>query len=123
MNIRIPVAAMALAVSVAGTALAQEAAPAPAGDAEKGNALFHAIGCWECHGTQGQGGAISGPKIGGTALPFDAFLQQLRTPQNQMPPYEPKILSNADAANIYAFLKSIPPAQAASDIPALKGLN
>jgi mono/diheme cytochrome c family protein len=123
MNIRIPIAAVALAVSFAGASLAQEAAPAPTGDAAKGNALFHAVGCWECHGTVGQGGTIAGPKIGGTALPFEAFLQQLRTPQNQMPPYEPKILSDADAANIYAFLKSIPPAQAASDIPVLKGLN
>jgi mono/diheme cytochrome c family protein len=123
MNIRIPIATVALAISFAGASLAQEAASAPAGDAAAGQTLFHAIGCWECHGTQGQGGAISGPKIGGTALPFDAFLQQLRTPQNQMPPYEPEIVSNADAANIYAFLKSIPPAQTASDIPALKGLN
>ncbi|MGH7090591.1 MAG: hypothetical protein ACREFQ_16985 [Stellaceae bacterium] len=42
------------------------------------------------------------------ALPFDAFVMQLRSPRNNMPPYEPKVLTDGDAANIYAFLKSIP---------------
>jgi mono/diheme cytochrome c family protein len=123
MRIRIALAAAALSVCCAAASFAQTAAQAPVGDAEKGQALYRAIGCWECHGTEGQGGARTAPQIGPTALPFDAFLQQMRTPQYQMPPYEPPILSNGDAANIYAFLKSIPPAQAAKDIPLLNGMN
>jgi mono/diheme cytochrome c family protein len=122
MNVRIVIAAAALSLFAA-AASAQEMGQAPAGDAKKGETLFNTVGCWECHGTQGQGGALTAPKIAATQLPFDAFLQQLRTPSNEMPPYEPKILSNADAADIYAFVKSLPPAQTASDIPALKGLN
>jgi hypothetical protein len=52
-------------------------------------------------------------------MPYEAFLQQLREPVNAMPPYEPKILSDADAANIYAFLKSLPASPSAKDIPLL----
>ncbi len=92
---------------------------APAGNAEAGAQVYKAVGCWECHGSVAQGGAISGPRLADTALPYAAFLQQLRVPQNAMPPYEPKILSDKDASNIYAFLKSLPPAPAAKDIPLL----
>ncbi|MGH7035521.1 MAG: c-type cytochrome [Stellaceae bacterium] len=91
----------------------------PSGNAKAGQQEYMTIGCWECHGTQGQGGAITGPRLAETKLPYDAFLQQLRVPQNAMPPYEPKILSDADAANIYAFLKSLPAAPSAKDIPLL----
>ncbi|HEY1506581.1 MAG TPA: cytochrome c [Stellaceae bacterium] len=92
---------------------------APQGDAKAGQQVFQADGCWECHGTVAQGGAITGPRLAATALPFDAVLQQLRTPQNAMPPYEAAILSDGDAANIYAWLKTLPAAPAASSIPLL----
>ena len=92
---------------------------APQGDSKAGQQTFLADGCWECHGSVAQGGAITGPRLAATALPFAAVLQQLRTPQNAMPPYEPAILSDADAANIYAWLKSLPAAPAASSIPLL----
>lgn len=91
----------------------------PQGDAKAGQQTFMADGCWECHGTVGQGGVITGPRLANTALPYAAVLQQLRVPQNAMPPYEAAILSDADAANIYAFLKSLPAAPAASSIPLL----
>ena len=123
MIIRLAIMAAALSVLMAAAPRAQDASQAPGGDAKKGQSLYGSVGCWECHGTQGQGGPLSGPRIGSTMLPYEAFLQQLRTPQNQMPPYEPPILSDADAANIYAFLKSIPPARALKDIPILNGLN
>jgi mono/diheme cytochrome c family protein len=92
---------------------------APQGDAKAGQTVYLADGCWECHGSVAQGGAITGPRLASTALPFDAVLQQLRTPQNAMPPYEASILSDAEAANIYAWLKSLPAAPAASSIPLL----
>jgi cytochrome c553 len=93
---------------------------APQGDAKAGQQTYLADGCWECHGTVAQGGAISGPRLADTALPFAAVLQQLRVPQNAMPPYEVAILSDADAANIYAWLKMLPAAPAASSIPLLR---
>ncbi len=108
--------------AVSGPAWAQ-ASDTPAGNAKAGQQVYKAVGCWECHGTLGQGGAITGPRLAPTALPYAAFLAQMRTPQNAMPPYEPKSLSNADAANIYAFLKSVPAAKSVQDIPLLNSLN
>jgi mono/diheme cytochrome c family protein len=96
---------------------------APTGNVKAGQQAYKAVGCWQCHGTAGQGGAITGPRLAPSALPYAAFLQQLRTPQNAMPPYEPKILSDADAANIYAFLKSVPAPKSVQDIPLLSNLN
>jgi mono/diheme cytochrome c family protein len=92
---------------------------APAGNAKEGQQVYDAVGCWQCHGTAAQGGAITGPRLATTKLPYAAFLQQLRVPANAMPAYEPKILSDADAANIYAWLKSLPPPKSPKDIPLL----
>jgi mono/diheme cytochrome c family protein len=38
-----------------------------------------------------------------------------------MPPYSTAVLSDQDAANIYAYLMSIPAGKSASTIPALSG--
>ncbi|HKT20156.1 MAG TPA: cytochrome c [Stellaceae bacterium] len=118
MRKRIFVVALAGAVAALGAA-ARAQDHAAAGNAKAGEREYRAVGCWECHGTEGQGGAITGPRLADTKLPYEAFLQQLRVPSNAMPPYEPAVLSNADAANIYAFLKSLPPAQSPKDIPLL----
>jgi mono/diheme cytochrome c family protein len=96
-----------------------QAPAAPQGDAKAGQQLYMADGCWECHGTAAQGGAITGPRLANTQLPFPAVLQQLRVPQNAMPPYEPAVLSDGDVANIYAWLKSLPTPQTAANIPLL----
>ncbi|HUK61491.1 MAG TPA: cytochrome c [Stellaceae bacterium] len=112
--------ALALAFALPGAALAQDQAQAPPGDAAKGKTTYMADGCFECHGTVGQGSvATGGPKVSRTALPFDAFVQQLRQPSNEMPPYEAGVVSDADAANIYAFLHSVPAPKKASEIPLL----
>jgi len=111
------VAAAVLLVVSAATASGQD--KTPAGDAKVGQQIFRDDGCWECHGTVGQGGAITGPRLAHTALPYEAFVQQLRVPQNAMPPYESTILSDTDAANIYAWLKSLPAPEAAKSIPLL----
>ncbi len=100
-------------------AAAQDADQAPAGDAARGKALFHADGCWECHGTVGQGGGLAGPRIGPAELRWSKFLEQLRAPRNNMPPYEPQVLATGDAASIYAYLKSIPKPPDASSIAIL----
>jgi len=92
---------------------------APQGDPKAGQQVYLSIGCWECHGQSAQGGAITGPRLAHTALPYAAVLQQLRVPQNQMPPYEAAAASDADVANIYAWLESLPAPQSAANIPLL----
>jgi mono/diheme cytochrome c family protein len=86
----------------------------------RGHDLFLADGCSECHGTVGQGSRVAGPRLAPQTLPFEAFLQVLRHPISDMPPYVDKMLSDADARDIHAYLQSIPgPTHAVSDIPAL----
>lgn len=116
------VAAAAALVAFATAASAQSSGgqqAAPSGDAKAGQQTFLADGCWECHGTVAQGGVITGPRLAHTALPFAAVLQQLRVPQNAMPPYEASVVSDTDVANIYAWLELLPAPQAASSISLL----
>jgi len=93
----------------------------PAGNAENGKKLFTSVGCYECHDREGQGGAGTGPRLAPNPLPFSAFIHQLRQPASQMPPYTEKVSSDAQIADIYAFLQSVPKPPAASSIPLLQG--
>jgi mono/diheme cytochrome c family protein len=81
---------------------------APAGDAKNGKAVYTADGCYECHGREAQGGQGTGPKLGPNPLPYQAFAYQVRVPRDQMPPYTSKVLSDAQLADIYAFVQSAP---------------
>lgn len=112
------VAAGAVVVLSLANAAAQEAS-APAGNAAQGKQVFMTDGCFQCHGTVGQGSRATGPRIARTELPYAAFVNQLRNPANEMPPYEAKILSDGDVANIFAYLQSQPTPAAVKDIPLL----
>jgi mono/diheme cytochrome c family protein len=103
------------------TVRAQQASDAaPAGNAENGKKLFMADGCYECHGRMGQGAAQTGAaRIGPPQLSFEGFQSYVRKPANQMPPYTAKALPDADLADIYAYLKSIPMPPKGKDIPLL----
>ena len=83
-------------------------AAAPAGSVEKGRQTFARVGCGQCHGLEAQGSPTTGPRLGPGALPFAAFSRFVRTPRLQMPPDTEKILSNAELADIYAFVQSRP---------------
>ena len=100
---------------------AADTASTPSGNAENGKKLFNTIGCFECHDHEGQGGAGTGPRLAGDPITFSAFVNQLRHPAIQMPPYTEKVLSDAQVADIYAYLHSIPKPPAASSIPLLQG--
>jgi len=101
---------------------AQEPKPAdaPAGNAENGKKLFNKIGCYECHGREGQGSTMSGPRIAPDPIPLDALLRYVRMPTGEMPPFTVKVVSDQELTDIYAFLKSRPHPQPAKDNPLLK---
>jgi mono/diheme cytochrome c family protein len=94
---------------LAGGALAQAQGAAPPGDAANGKRVYMADGCYQCHGTVGQGSRPTGPHIAPNPLPYEAFAGQVRRPVNSMPPYTSVVLSDQDLADIYAYLVSIPP--------------
>ena len=110
-------AVITIAISASMPAAAQQT---PAGSAERGKTLYRETGCYQCHGLAGQGAIMTGPRVSRTELPLDAFVNQLRHPANQMPPYEAAIVSDRDAADIYVYLKQMPAPPDASSIPLLK---
>ena len=77
----------------------------PAGDAERGKQLFIKTGCYQCHGYEAQG-ASTGPRLGPEPIPFTRFTAYLRKPTGDMPPYTAKVMSDAQLADIYAFVSA-----------------
>jgi mono/diheme cytochrome c family protein len=102
------------------TETAQKMTSAPAGNAQHGKTVYTVVGCYECHGRDAQSGGRTGPKLGPNPVPFAAFLHQVRTPRNEMPPYTAKVLSDADLADIYAFLQSLPQPPKVDSVPLLQ---
>jgi mono/diheme cytochrome c family protein len=98
---------------------APNSAQPPRGDAEKGRTLYIKYGCYECHGTEAQGGGYTGPRLAPPAEPLEVLLSQVRDPVNEMPPFTKKVLSDHELLDIYAFLQSIPNPPAVNTIPIL----
>lgn len=94
--------------------------PVNAASSSKGERLYKDYGCYECHGFQGQGStATGGARLGPPRIPLSAFVSYIRQPTGEMPPYTAKVVSVEDAAEIYNFLKSIPPPPPLKSIPLL----
>jgi len=97
-----------------------EEQPARAASSPKGQRLYNDYGCYECHGFQGQGSASTGgARLGPPRIPLSAFVSYIRQPTGEMPPYTAKVVSDEDAAEIYNFLKSVPPPAPLKSIPLL----
>jgi mono/diheme cytochrome c family protein len=94
------------------------ASVAAAGDPARGKEAFVKHGCWQCHGFQGQGGT-AGKTLAPKPLPYEAFNVFVRNSSGSMPPYTKQILSDADLADIHAYLSSIPAAKDYKSIPLL----
>lgn len=99
----------------------QAAESTPAGSAETGATLFRAVGCYQCHANEAQGGA-NGPRIGPDPIPFARFSRYVQNPSGSMPPYTDTVLSAQDLADIYAFLHARPRPPAVDTIPLLAPL-
>ena len=89
-----------------------------AGSAEKGKTAYVQHGCWQCHGFAGQGG-VTGPKLAPDPMPLEAMSAFVRNTRGAMPPYQRAILSDADLADIHAYLSSIPAPKDYKSIPLL----
>ncbi len=126
LTVLVLVAAAALASG--GMLSAQTGAPPP-GDAKHGQQIFVADGCYECHNYQGQGigrrgpGQNPGPNLAPAPISYRAFVAQLRKPRVAMPPYSATLVSDADAADLYAYLASQPPVKPASTLALLASVD
>jgi mono/diheme cytochrome c family protein len=107
--------------------IAQNPAPAaPSGNAANGKTLFTTAGCYACHGSMGQGGP--GGRLAPNVIPFPILSKYVRNGKanpganrnwSGMPPFSTKFISDAQLADIYAFLASIPPPPPVKSIPLL----
>jgi mono/diheme cytochrome c family protein len=90
-----------------------------AASAENGKAAFLKYGCWQCHGTQGQGSVATsnGKVLAPDPLPYEAFSAFVRSTDGAMPPYSEKILPDEELTDIHAYLLSIPKAANYKSIP------
>jgi mono/diheme cytochrome c family protein len=113
--------AVLIAFLAAGATLPAQQTTATA-NAENGKKLFLRDGCWECHGYAGQGGRDGAP-IANTALTTAQFTRYIRRPTGAMPAYIDKVLSDAEATDIWTYLKSLPAPKPAKDIPLLNELR
>jgi mono/diheme cytochrome c family protein len=88
----------------------------PPGNAQSGKTLYEKYSCYACHGYDGHGGA--GARLVPMRMNLPGFSAYLKNPR-QMPPYTEKVLSDAQAADLWAYIKSLPESPAASAIPLL----
>jgi mono/diheme cytochrome c family protein len=107
--------AVIAALTMAASAFAQNA---PNGNVANGKKLFDTVGCFECHGWAGQGGG-AGPKLIDPPA-YPAFVVQLRTPRQAMPPFTTKVLSDQQAADIYSYIRTFPKPPDVNSIPLLR---
>jgi ubiquinol-cytochrome c reductase cytochrome c subunit len=95
-------------------------ARAAAQSAENGKALFQTYSCYACHGYAGHGSG-NGPRLVPRRLPLPAFTAFVRRPL-RMPPYSAKVLSDAQLADLWTYIGTLPPSPPAASIPLLKQL-
>jgi mono/diheme cytochrome c family protein len=93
----------------------------PPGDPVNGKRVYLADGCFECHGRAGQGGAFNyaTPALAQIDAPVESFIAFLREAPNDMPSFSADVLSDKDAADIHAFLRSLPGRKPVKDFPLL----
>jgi mono/diheme cytochrome c family protein len=90
------------------------------GDSSNGKRLFMRNGCYQCHGTVGQGG-LAGPRLAQTRLTLPAFTSYVRNPRpSNMPPYRSKVMTDQELADVYTYIQSVPPPVPPSAIPLLQ---
>lgn len=108
----------AVGASLAMTVTILDAQSPPPPNAANGRRLFEKDGCYQCHGYAGQGGR-DGARLAATAMNAQSFVRYVRGPFGAMPAFTARVLPDEELADIYAYLKSLPTAAAAKDIPAL----
>ena len=119
-TLRTPLRAFALVVLLFGASMPRAADVKSA--IANGRQLYLAVGCWQCHGTVGQGGS-AGPRLAPGPMPVEALRAFLRNSVRAMPAYPETILTDAAVADIQAYLQSIPDPPRAETLPLLRSLR
>jgi mono/diheme cytochrome c family protein len=108
-----------VAAQAQGTATAQK--PATTGNAVRGKQLYLDFSCYACHGYNAQTG--NGQRLLPPRLTEQVFKLYIRAPRTaQMPAYSTKLISETEAADIYAYILSLPREPDLKDVPLLNQL-
>lgn len=99
------------------TAPGQSTPRAPAGNADRGREAYREKGCYACHGLEGQGSPATGPRLGPNPVPLVAFTRYVRGPAGGMPPYTEQVVSDAELADMHAFLQARPGPASIDSLP------
>ena len=91
-------------------------APAVSGNAQQGKDLFLKYSCYACHGYDGHGGA--GARLVPLAMTVTRFTAYVHNPR-RMPPYTDKVLTDAQLADVFVYIKSLPVSPSADQIALL----
>ncbi|HHB76912.1 MAG TPA: cytochrome c [Desulfobulbus sp.] len=84
-----------------------EACSPPPGNPDNGKKWFMMHNCYACHGKNAKNGKA--PVIARIDRSFGSFLRFIRNPDSAiMPVFPEEVLSRQDAADIYAWLQSLP---------------
>lgn len=106
----------------AATSLLVVSAFAQQGDAKRGAKMYVDYSCYACHGFSGQNGP--GKRLVPMKMVAPVFTAYVRSPgTNQMPSYSAKVLSDAQMADIWAYIRTLPDSPAAKDIPLVEQLK
>jgi mono/diheme cytochrome c family protein len=116
----IAAAFMIVSVSVLSAESQQTPQAAPQGNVEKGRESFKTHGCTSCHGYSAWGG--TGARLAQNPITFQAFVSYVRKPKGTMPAFGSQV-TPAELADIFAFIKSIPPSPDPKTIPLLNDKN
>ncbi len=92
---------------------------APVGNAARGKELYVKYSCYACHSFDGHGGA--GARLVPMKMLLPVFTAYVRAPR-VMPAYREKVMSDAELADVYAYIKTIPESPGPKDIPLLSQL-
>ena len=89
-----------------------------AGNGQNGKRQFVKLGCYTCHGYEGQGGG-AGAKLAPHPIAATALIAYVRHPAGSMPPFTNKVVSDEVLTDIHAYLASVPAPPPLKDIPLL----
>jgi mono/diheme cytochrome c family protein len=108
-------ATIAIVAALWSAPAAQTPTPA-AGNAQNGKDLYVKYSCYACHGYDGHGGG--GARLVPMRMNLPGFTAYVHNPR-QMPPYTEKVLADAQLADLFAYIKSLPESPPAKSIPLL----
>lgn len=93
------------------------------GNVNSGKTIWNSYTCYGCHGFSGQNGP--GMRLVPMKITVENFTKMVRNPSqpNRMPPYSAKVLSDAQLADVWAYLKTLPDAPPAKDIKLLQEIK